>query len=106
MSKAKSEGLARARAIALSSLAEISDEEDAALTAAALSDADNPPRGDQDPRLLRPATEVAPELVAAWRGRATEWIELELDRDVLEKFRATGPGWQQRLNDVLRRAVG
>jgi uncharacterized protein (DUF4415 family) len=30
---------------------------------------------------------------------------LRLDPDVLEYFRATGPGWQTRINEILRRAV-
>lgn len=29
---------------------------------------------------------------------------IRLDPDVLEKFRATGPGWQSRINDALRKA--
>jgi uncharacterized protein (DUF4415 family) len=32
-------------------------------------------------------------------------IKLRLDPDVLAHFRATGPGWQTRINDVLRRAA-
>ncbi|MEO5373777.1 MAG: BrnA antitoxin family protein [Alphaproteobacteria bacterium] len=31
---------------------------------------------------------------------------IRLDREVLEYFRSTGPGWQSRMNDVLRRASG
>ena len=31
-------------------------------------------------------------------------VTLRLDNDVLERFRATGPGWQSRMNDALRRA--
>jgi uncharacterized protein (DUF4415 family) len=31
-------------------------------------------------------------------------ISLRLDQDVIEKFRATGPGWQTRINDALRQA--
>jgi uncharacterized protein (DUF4415 family) len=27
---------------------------------------------------------------------------LRLDADVIEKFRARGPGWQTRINDVLK----
>jgi uncharacterized protein (DUF4415 family) len=27
---------------------------------------------------------------------------LRLDADVLEKFRATGPGWQSRINAILK----
>ncbi|MFO1209182.1 MAG: BrnA antitoxin family protein [Amaricoccus sp.] len=29
---------------------------------------------------------------------------IRLDADVLEKFRATGPGWQGRINAVLKAA--
>lgn len=32
-------------------------------------------------------------------------VTLRLDRDIVETFRATGPGWQRRLNDALRKAV-
>lgn len=31
---------------------------------------------------------------------------LRLDPDVLEVFKAGGPGWQSRMNDALRRAAG
>jgi uncharacterized protein (DUF4415 family) len=30
---------------------------------------------------------------------------IRLDRDVVEAFKATGPGWQTRINDTLRRAA-
>ena len=33
-------------------------------------------------------------------------VTLRLDPDVLEKFRATGKGWQSRINDELRKALG
>lgn len=33
-------------------------------------------------------------------------ISLRVDSDVLEKFKADGPGWQGRMNDALRKAVG
>src|SRR5215469_684353 len=40
------------------------------------------------------------------KGSGTkEMVTLRLDKDVLERFRAGGPGWQTRLNDVLRVAV-
>ncbi len=32
-------------------------------------------------------------------------LKLRIDADVLEHFRATGPGWQTRINDTLRRAA-
>ncbi len=31
---------------------------------------------------------------------------LRLDPDVLAAFRSGGPGWQTRINDALRKAVG
>lgn len=34
-----------------------------------------------------------------------EHVTIRLDSDVLEYFRATGPGWQTRINATLRRAA-
>ena len=31
---------------------------------------------------------------------------LRLDRDVIEAFKADGPGWQSRMNAALRKAAG
>lgn len=32
-------------------------------------------------------------------------INLRLDPDIIEAFRATGKGWQARMNDALRKAM-
>ncbi|MCE2450450.1 MAG: BrnA antitoxin family protein [Candidatus Latescibacteria bacterium] len=32
-------------------------------------------------------------------------MSIRLDADLAEHFRNSGPGWQMRLNDALRRAV-
>ncbi|WP_425057296.1 BrnA antitoxin family protein [Sphingobium vermicomposti] len=32
------------------------------------------------------------------RGSNKEKVSLRLDKDVLERFRAAGPGWQSRIN--------
>src|SRR5215831_14734275 len=32
-------------------------------------------------------------------------LKLRIDADIVEHFRATGPGWQTRINDTLRRAA-
>ena len=37
---------------------------------------------------------------------AKELISLRVDQDVLEKLRAMGPGWQTKVNEMLRRMVG
>ena len=35
-------------------------------------------------------------------GAPKKLISLRLDPDVIERFRATGPGWQSRINTALR----
>lgn len=35
-----------------------------------------------------------------------EQVTLRLDQDVLDHFRNSGPGWQDRLNAALRKAAG
>jgi uncharacterized protein (DUF4415 family) len=37
---------------------------------------------------------------------AKELISLRIDRDVLEFFQQDGPGWQDRINETLRKAAG
>jgi uncharacterized protein (DUF4415 family) len=40
------------------------------------------------------------------KGSGTkELVTLRLDREILDHFRAGGPGWQTRLNDALRAAT-
>lgn len=35
-----------------------------------------------------------------------EMVSLRIDQDVLEHFQEGGPGWQDRINDALRKAAG
>jgi uncharacterized protein (DUF4415 family) len=35
-----------------------------------------------------------------------EQVTLRIDQDVLEYFQSGGPGWQDRINDALRKAAG
>ena len=102
----------RAKAKALRSAEAMTEEEDAALTAAALNDPDNPPLDVRYWKKARPATEARPDLVARHRaGRGPQkaptkqLVSLRIDRDVLEHFRATGPGWQGRINKALRQVA-
>ena len=37
---------------------------------------------------------------------AKELVTLRIDRDVLEHFQQGGPGWQDRINEALRKAAG
>jgi uncharacterized protein (DUF4415 family) len=46
----------------------------------------------------------APRAAVAPTGK--ELVSLRLDRDVLAHFQDEGPGWQERINDALRKAAG
>lgn len=35
-----------------------------------------------------------------------EQVTLRIDQDVLEYFQQDGPGWQDRINEALRKAAG
>lgn len=67
---------------------------------------------DEELAQARPFAEVFPELAASIRrarGRPKlaapkVQVSIRLDPDVLEKWRATGPGWQRRVNEALKRA--
>jgi uncharacterized protein (DUF4415 family) len=37
---------------------------------------------------------------------AKEQVSLRIDRDVLDYFQEAGPGWQERINEALRKAAG
>ncbi len=39
-------------------------------------------------------------------GSAKTQVSLRLDNDVIDAFRAQGPGWQSRMNEALRKAAG
>lgn len=73
-------------------------------------DDDNPEWTAQTFARARPAEEVLPpEALAAFkrpRGRPAKAqtkvrVAVRLDPDILAHFRATGPGWQTRINDAL-----
>jgi uncharacterized protein (DUF4415 family) len=36
---------------------------------------------------------------------AKEMVSLRIDRDILDHFQQDGPGWQDRINDALRKLV-
>jgi uncharacterized protein (DUF4415 family) len=75
-------------------IASTSPEEDAAVTRAAEADPDNPPNVFPK-RMGRPLSAVTKES-----------ITLRVDPDVVRRFKADGPGWQSRMNEALRKAVG
>lgn len=82
-------------------------------------DDDNPEWTDEMFAQARPAREVLPQLfapdvaaqmLAPRRGRprkadAKEQLTLRLSPQVLAWFRATGPGWQGRIDEALKEWV-
>jgi uncharacterized protein (DUF4415 family) len=61
-----------------------------------------------DAMLARAELRIGDKLIRRGRPPLTapkQAIKLRLDSDVVEHFRATGPGWQTRINTTLRRAA-
>jgi uncharacterized protein (DUF4415 family) len=52
----------------------------------------------------KPAESPQPKKVVLPPGRET--VSLRIDRDVLEHFQKDGPGWQDRINEALRKVAG
>jgi uncharacterized protein (DUF4415 family) len=76
-------------------------EEDAAITAAAMSDPDAMPFTDGDWDAVKHTATRGRPLGSGNKMQVT----LRLDIDVVEKLKAEGAGWQTRANAVLRRSV-
>lgn len=90
------------------------DAQEADLLRKIADDPDDWVSTDEELRQARPFAEVFPELAASIersRGRPSvenpkKQVTLRLDGDVIETFRASGPGWQSRMNAALRKAAG
>jgi uncharacterized protein (DUF4415 family) len=59
----------------------------------------------QGDRLLKPAKGTLTRRGRPKLANPKRQVTLRLDSDVLDRLRATGPGWQSRINDILRGAV-
>lgn len=79
------------------------------------SDPDAPEATDEQLAQAKPFDEVFPALADAMRknvgGRPKSdnpkvAVSLRLDPDIVVRFKASGPGWQTRMNDALRDAAG
>jgi len=80
-------------------------------------DRENPEWTEEDFRRARPACEVLPQdLVETIKKRrqgqrgpqrapVKAKVTLRLDRGVLEHFKATGKGWQTRMNEALKNLI-
>ncbi|MDR0478308.1 MAG: BrnA antitoxin family protein [Burkholderiaceae bacterium] len=77
------------------------EQEDAAITAAALSDPDALPLTDEQWEQVRPIARIGrPKAVVTKQP-----VKLRLDPDVLAALRDAGDGWQTRINDMLRASL-
>jgi uncharacterized protein (DUF4415 family) len=76
-----------------------SDEEDAAIKRGIAADPDSPELTAEQIAQMKPRSARMGRPPAAVTKVATN---IRYDRDVLEAFRATGDGWQTRINDALR----
>lgn len=79
------------------------------------SDPEAPEVTDEQIGQAKPFAEVFPALADAMRRNAvgrpkTEnpkvAVSLRLDPEIVARFKASGPGWQTRMNDALREAAG
>ena len=72
--------------------------EDAAITVAALADPDAAPFTDAEWQQVAPLVRRGRPLGSGTKAQVT----LRLDVEVLEKFKASGAGWQTRINEALK----
>jgi uncharacterized protein (DUF4415 family)/uncharacterized DUF497 family protein len=91
----------------------LSDAEEARIQAGIALDPDAPEATDAELAQARPFAEAFPALAATvGKGgrprleRPKRAVSIRLDQEVLDRFRAEGPGWQSRINAILRRSVG
>ena len=73
-------------------------EEDAAITAAAMSDPDAIPYTDTEWEAVKPTLKRGRPRAAVTKERIT----IRLSPEVVQAFRASGEGWQTRVDAALR----
>jgi uncharacterized protein (DUF4415 family) len=76
-------------------------EEDIAITKAALSDPDSIPLTDAEWEIIKPTLKVGRPKAEITKER----ISIRLSKDLLAQFRATGDGWQTRMDVALRQYI-
>ncbi len=92
---------------------DLTEAEDAAIQRGIDADPDTVEITEEMMARMRPASQAKPEIVAAYRrtrgpqkAPTKQLVSLRLDQEVLERFRARGPGWQRLINEALRKVVG
>jgi uncharacterized protein (DUF4415 family) len=90
----------------------LTDEEEAEIQKEIAADPDDSDVTDEELTQARPFKDVFPDLykkIEPARGRPKlekpkQVVSIRLDQDVIAKYKATGKGWQARINDVLKKA--
>jgi uncharacterized protein (DUF4415 family) len=73
-------------------------EEDAAITAAAMSDPDAVPFTDAEWEQVKPLVRRGRPLGSGSKVQVTLWLDVE----VIQKFKASRDGWHTHINDALK----
>ena len=90
----------------------VSAAAEARIQAGIAADPDNPEWTARDFKRARPFAEAFPALAKRLRGRGPQKrptkvaVSLRLTREVVEHFKADGPGWQSRMDEALKKAAG
>lgn len=83
-----------------------------------LIDDENPEWNAEDFANARPASEILPpelyaklvsgqvSVVSDLEPAGTIQVRIALDQRIVTRFKSEGPGWQGRINDTLKKAVG
>ncbi len=90
---------------------DLSDIEEAEIQRQIALDPDDTEATDEQLAQARPFADAFPALSAAIRkargpARTKTAVSIRLDIDLVERLRASGPGWQRRVNDALREWIG
>jgi uncharacterized protein (DUF4415 family) len=90
----------------------LSNAEEVRIQAGIAADPDNPEWTARDFRRAKPFVKMFPALAKSRRVRGPQKqptkvaVSLRLSREVVERFKADGPGWQTRMDEALKKAAG
>jgi uncharacterized protein (DUF4415 family) len=90
----------------------LSAAEETRIQAGIAADSDNPEWSAQDFRRAKPFAKALPALAKSRRVRGSQKeptkvaVSLRLTLEVVERFKAEGPGWQTRMDEALKKAAG
>jgi uncharacterized protein (DUF4415 family) len=90
----------------------LSSAEEKRIQAGIAADPDNPEWTAHDFRRAKPFAKAFPSLAKSRHGPGSQRkptkvaVSLRLTREVVERFKADGPGWQSRMDAALKKAAG